>query len=465
MAMLEAELEAELERLEHNLDSTGSFPDQLTVSDIDEAELKNFSNSGMNTCVMHETWDIDKRDNSSDQGFFTINYGVSPIELDRRLHEVLEEQQRKRILELETLLKETKSQLLNKEQEILFWKDRSHELTKCFQSASAYGTEMLTLNCSNNKDSFLLQHVPAGDLLPIRRNTLQMPQDPEISSQMNHVKKSSSGQQRNLGDSSICRSSLLCEELLEPSFFEDPVDLVKIVTESHATWHIQGRGIDTPEINDRSMRKIEVHTPMSLTSKILRSQSVSRASEMSDLSQLDDLDSARFPSCQVENGHTNPSFGKVDSTHMEGNINIKTREVCDVQVDSCFSTSKPCSGAPKNQFQVMNDTSAANGYMDIEGNDCFDIMEQIVDFSMSDFQSHSPKVPQARRLINPQQAAKAPRQSSKLKSESLHVITTGLRRSFNAQESPSGLESPVLDKIRHWEALGRGKDANNQEFQ
>ncbi|KAF9612544.1 hypothetical protein IFM89_001411 [Coptis chinensis] len=56
--------------------------------------------------------------------FTYVEYGgVSPKELERRLHELLEERQRKRIRELECALEHTKKKLLEKEMEVTWWKD------------------------------------------------------------------------------------------------------------------------------------------------------------------------------------------------------------------------------------------------------------------------------------------------------------------------------------------------------
>ena len=48
---------------------------------------------------------------------------VSPIELERKLHELLEARQQERILELEAALEITKRNLREKELEVSWWKD------------------------------------------------------------------------------------------------------------------------------------------------------------------------------------------------------------------------------------------------------------------------------------------------------------------------------------------------------
>ncbi|KAK4760146.1 hypothetical protein SAY87_023277 [Trapa incisa] len=110
MGPLEAELEAELERLQVQLD-TESFPQSMKVTgdgitaersdDFSPGEVINLNESTMN--VLHA--------------------GVPPIELERKLHELLESRQRERINELEAALEYMKQKLSEKEREAKWWKD------------------------------------------------------------------------------------------------------------------------------------------------------------------------------------------------------------------------------------------------------------------------------------------------------------------------------------------------------
>lgn len=50
-------------------------------------------------------------------------HGVSPYELEIRLHEVLEERQEERIKELESALESAKEKLHQKDEELSWWKD------------------------------------------------------------------------------------------------------------------------------------------------------------------------------------------------------------------------------------------------------------------------------------------------------------------------------------------------------
>lgn len=57
-------------------------------------------------------------------------YGVSPRDLERKLHEVLEERQMERINELESALEYAMQQLEEKERELGWWKDSARLVTQ-----------------------------------------------------------------------------------------------------------------------------------------------------------------------------------------------------------------------------------------------------------------------------------------------------------------------------------------------
>lgn len=111
MDQLEAELEAELERLQLQLDSENDssnfeYPQQrlkasrdcALVIDCDEAEPPDYAE-------------------------MPCDYGVPALELERRLHQVLEARQEDRIKELEVALEYTKRKLHEKETEVSWWKE------------------------------------------------------------------------------------------------------------------------------------------------------------------------------------------------------------------------------------------------------------------------------------------------------------------------------------------------------
>jgi len=117
-----AELEAELERMELDLSTEGScergifsgseMPDNIVYNDLNAGRITGKKSS-------HDQEDIDR-----------TNYSLSPIELERRLHEVLQKRQEDHIAELEADLKITEDELLDKEKELSWWKEHVLQLLK-----------------------------------------------------------------------------------------------------------------------------------------------------------------------------------------------------------------------------------------------------------------------------------------------------------------------------------------------
>ncbi|XP_057467671.1 protein POLAR LOCALIZATION DURING ASYMMETRIC DIVISION AND REDISTRIBUTION-like isoform X2 [Actinidia eriantha] len=105
---LEAELEAELERLQLHLDTGDTFENpkqerlEVTVEDL-----------------------IDHQEAGTEEHF-----GVPPNELERRLHELLESRQQERINELEAALERVNQMLCEKEKEVSWWKDTARLVSK-----------------------------------------------------------------------------------------------------------------------------------------------------------------------------------------------------------------------------------------------------------------------------------------------------------------------------------------------
>lgn len=120
MAQLEAELEAELERMELDLSTERScereifsgseMPDNIVYNDLNASQITGKKSS-------HDQEDIDR-----------TNYSLCPIELERRLHEVLQKRQEDHITELEADLKITEDELLDKEKELSWWKEHVLQL-------------------------------------------------------------------------------------------------------------------------------------------------------------------------------------------------------------------------------------------------------------------------------------------------------------------------------------------------
>ncbi|KAJ4707782.1 Protein POLAR LOCALIZATION DURING ASYMMETRIC DIVISION AND REDISTRIBUTION like [Melia azedarach] len=113
---LQAELEAELERLQLRLDKENllQHPRQqrVTVKDISSSRSYSFSSGEVIDPIM-ETQDACTE----------VHYGIHPYELERRLHKVVEARQQEHIRELEAALECARHKLHEKEIEISWWKD------------------------------------------------------------------------------------------------------------------------------------------------------------------------------------------------------------------------------------------------------------------------------------------------------------------------------------------------------
>ncbi|KAK9130389.1 hypothetical protein Sjap_010876 [Stephania japonica] len=111
---LEMELEAELEYLQSRLDSEDPEHPQQQKEKLQVIAESTASNESCKN--------LDNVDNHQDADYWE-NCGVSPDELQRRLHELLEERQQEQIEELELALESTKQKLYLKEMEVSWWKD------------------------------------------------------------------------------------------------------------------------------------------------------------------------------------------------------------------------------------------------------------------------------------------------------------------------------------------------------
>nr|GLL16666.1 protein POLAR LOCALIZATION DURING ASYMMETRIC DIVISION AND REDISTRIBUTION-like [Ipomoea trifida] len=111
MDELEAELVAELGRLQLDLDSdvTSQHSTQHEVIIVEEKEGR--QNGGVEDVEIETTYEE------------YYEQAVSPYELEIRLHEVLEERQQERIEELESALESAMEKLEQKDEELLWWKD------------------------------------------------------------------------------------------------------------------------------------------------------------------------------------------------------------------------------------------------------------------------------------------------------------------------------------------------------
>lgn len=66
------------------------------------------------------------------------NFGVPPYELERRLHELLEERQQEQIKELESALECAKWKIRKAELEVAWWKDTTNLMSQHVQKSSHF---------------------------------------------------------------------------------------------------------------------------------------------------------------------------------------------------------------------------------------------------------------------------------------------------------------------------------------
>ncbi|XP_019167896.1 PREDICTED: protein POLAR LOCALIZATION DURING ASYMMETRIC DIVISION AND REDISTRIBUTION-like [Ipomoea nil] len=121
MDELEAELVAELSRLQLDLDSDVTSRDSTQHNEIiigEENEARQNERFGG-----VEDIEIDTR-------YSEYELAVSPYELEIRLHEVLKERQEERIEELESALESAMEMLHQKDEELSWWKDTANLISQ-----------------------------------------------------------------------------------------------------------------------------------------------------------------------------------------------------------------------------------------------------------------------------------------------------------------------------------------------
>ncbi|KAB2024937.1 hypothetical protein ES319_D06G118900v1 [Gossypium barbadense] len=130
MDRLEAELEAELERLQLHLDA----------SKLSSTHPQSTGNSSARSYSMSYGEVIDPTIYGEEEECAQLHCGVPPHELERKLHELLESRQEEQIRELEAALASAQQELVDKEREISWWKDTARLMSIHVQQPSQFGS-------------------------------------------------------------------------------------------------------------------------------------------------------------------------------------------------------------------------------------------------------------------------------------------------------------------------------------
>ncbi|XP_054799542.1 protein POLAR LOCALIZATION DURING ASYMMETRIC DIVISION AND REDISTRIBUTION-like isoform X2 [Prosopis cineraria] len=125
---LEAELKVELERLELYLDEETAFED----TQEERVKVEHMDLSTRSNCTSYGEI-IEAQEASTD-----VSFGVHPIELERRLHELLEARLQEQITDLEYALECTRQKVIEKETEVTWWKDTVRLISQHVPEASRF---------------------------------------------------------------------------------------------------------------------------------------------------------------------------------------------------------------------------------------------------------------------------------------------------------------------------------------
>lgn len=117
---LESEFEAELERLQLHLEVESSS------GRIEQLKIQTAKNTdSTRSCCISSGEVIDLQEDGTNR-----QHGVPPVELERKLHELLKARQEERIKELEGALECVKQEVIEKESEVSWWKETAKVISK-----------------------------------------------------------------------------------------------------------------------------------------------------------------------------------------------------------------------------------------------------------------------------------------------------------------------------------------------
>uniref|UniRef100_A0A0A0L4A3 Protein POLAR LOCALIZATION DURING ASYMMETRIC DIVISION AND REDISTRIBUTION n=1 Tax=Cucumis sativus TaxID=3659 RepID=A0A0A0L4A3_CUCSA len=123
---LESEFEAELERLQLHLEVESSS------GRIEHLRIKTAKNTNSTrSCCMSSGEVTDLQEDGTER-----QEGVPPVELERKLHELLEARQQEQIKELKEALECAKQEIIDKESEVSWWKETAKVISKHIPSHS-----------------------------------------------------------------------------------------------------------------------------------------------------------------------------------------------------------------------------------------------------------------------------------------------------------------------------------------
>eukprot|EP01018_Ginkgo_biloba_P011104 Gb_14136 [translate_table: standard] len=426
MTELEAELEAELERMQFNLTagisshsrfSGGEMMDTDSMMDIVNDDQNASGDPGKNV------FEWEKQD--PDRNVHVPNYGVSPIELERRLHELLERRQEEHIEELKATLKSAENKLIMKEMELSWWKERAWQLSKLSLGSTGLPGDKsigsMSTDVKSSKSSSVYGTYNQDDMIQ-GKNILKEAEPLNFyvnfahgSVRMKYINQGSFDMEQNSRESFKDFKTILCSQnnraFLSKNAFGH-VDLAspseKCLTDNlYSKGFVEGGGL---EMDDAIQR--DNHT----TSRLEYNQHKGIPAPYGELQP------SQTAQC---NG-----FEKDEGTESKKVVPLYTRRKV-----ACLEN-------------LHKHSSARNPQLNKNAPEDSDIL-------------HYGKRLETHPCLNtPSGNCKGKKNSQVTYSKVFQSMPEN--KACQLSEEGRGLRSPVLDKIRHWEALSRGESSARQ---